>query len=100
MSIALLILGLVLFILLVVVHEFGHFLVARRNGVGIEEFGIFFPPTLWSRNTKNGWKFSINLIPLGGFVRMKGEHDSDTRPGTFGRLRFGLKLKLCWLELG
>jgi regulator of sigma E protease len=94
MSISLLILGLVLFILLVVVHEFGHFLIARRNGVEIEEFGIFFPPTIWSRKTKNGWKFSVNLIPLGGFVKMKGEHDSDTRPHTFGAAPLWAKVKI------
>jgi len=94
MSIGLLILGLVLFVLLVVVHEFGHFIMARRNGVDIEEFGIFFPPTLWSRKTKAGWKFSVNLIPLGGFVKMKGEHDSDTRPHTFGAASLGAKTKI------
>lgn len=94
MSIGLLILGLVLFVLLVVVHEFGHFIIARRNGVDIEEFGIFFPPTLWSRKTKAGWKFSVNLIPLGGFVKMKGEHDSDTRPHTFGAATLGAKTKI------
>jgi len=84
MALGLLILGLFLFIMLVVVHEFGHFIAARRSGVGIEEFGIFFPPKLWSRKTKKGWIFSINLLPLGGFVRLKGEHDADKRPGSFG----------------
>ena len=84
MSVFLLILGLVLFIGLVVAHEFGHFIMARRNGVDIEEFGIFFPPRLYKHKTKGGWDFTINLLPLGGFVKMKGEHDSDTEPGTFG----------------
>ena len=78
MSILLLVLGLFLFIGLVVVHEFGHFIAARRNGVEVEEFGIFFPPRLYKRKTKAGWLFTINLLPLGGFVRLKGEHDSDT----------------------
>lgn len=89
-----------MFILLVVVHEFGHFFVARRNGVQIEEFGIFFPPTIWSRKTKNGWKFSVNLIPLGGFVKMKGEHDSDTRPHTFGAAPLGAKVKIMLAGVG
>jgi regulator of sigma E protease len=100
MSVGLLILGLVLFVLLVVVHEFGHFIVARRNGVEIEEFGIFFPPALWSRHTKNGWKFSINLIPLGGFVKMKGERDSDTRPHTFGAASLWAKTKIMLAGVG
>jgi regulator of sigma E protease len=94
MSLGLLILGLFLFVMLVVVHEFGHFIVARRNGVGIEEFGIFFPPRLWSRKTKNGWIFSINLLPLGGFVRLKGEHDADKRPGSFGAATLKTKVKV------
>lgn len=78
------ILGIVLFIGLVVVHELGHFWVARRNGVEIEEFGIFFPPRLWKKKMKGGWDFTINLLPLGGFVKLKGETDSDKRPGSFG----------------
>jgi len=83
-SVLLLILGLVLFVGLVVVHEFGHFLVARRNGVEVEEFGIGFPPRAWSRTMRSGFLFTINWLPLGGFVKMKGEHDADTRPGSFG----------------
>src|SRR5664279_4348127 len=78
------IIGIVLFIGLVVVHEAGHFWAARRNGVEIEEFGIFFPPRLWKKRMKNGWDFTINLLPLGGFVKLKGENDSDKRPGSFG----------------
>lgn len=84
MGIVLLILGLVLFIGLILVHEWGHFVAARRNGVTVEEYGIFFPPTLYRRRMKGGWVFSVNLLPLGGFVKLKGEHDSDTEPGSFG----------------
>jgi regulator of sigma E protease len=94
MSIALLVVGILLFIGLVVVHEFGHFIAARRNGVEVEEFGIFFPPRLYKRKTKAGWVFTINLIPLGGFVRLKGEHDSDTEPGTFGAATLWVKTKI------
>ncbi len=90
----LLILGLVLFIGLVVLHELGHFWVARRNGVDVEEFGIFFPPALYRRKTKNGWDFTINLLPLGGFVKLKGEYDSDTRPHSFGAATTWVKAKI------
>jgi regulator of sigma E protease len=48
------------------VHEYGHFIAARRNGVEVEEFGIFFPPALYKKKTKDGWVFSVNAIPLGG----------------------------------
>jgi len=90
----LLILGLVLFIGLVVVHELGHFWVARRNGVEVEEFGIFFPPALWRHKTKAGWDFTINLLPLGGFVKLKGEYDADKRPGSFGSATTWVKTKI------
>ncbi len=94
MSVALLIVGILLLIGLVVVHEFGHFIVARRGGVEVEEFGIFFPPRLYKRKTKAGWLFTINALPLGGFVKLKGEHDSDTEPGSFGAASLWIKTKI------
>lgn len=86
--------AIILFIGLVVVHEFGHFIVARRNGVEVEEFGIFFPPRLYKRKMRGGWDFTVNAIPLGGFVKLKGEHDSDTEPGSFGAATLGVKSKI------
>ncbi|HET7059760.1 MAG TPA: M50 family metallopeptidase [Candidatus Saccharimonadales bacterium] len=94
MGIVLLVIGIILFIGLIVVHEWGHFVAARRNGVEAEEFGIFFPPSLYKRKMKSGWLFSINLIPLGGFVKLKGEHDSDTEPGSFGAASTWAKTKI------
>lgn len=79
-----LITGLVLFICLIITHELGHFWTARRSGVEVEEFGIFFPPALYRHKTRGGWDFTFNLLPLGGFVKLKGEHDSDTAEGSFG----------------
>jgi regulator of sigma E protease len=94
MSVLLLVIGIFLFILLVVVHEFGHFIMARRNGVQVEEFGIFFPPRLYSHRTKAGWIFTINLLPLGGFVKLKGEHDTDTVRGSYGASSLLAKSKI------
>ncbi len=94
MSTLLLIIGLILFLGLVVVHEFGHFIMARQGGVEVEEFGIFFPPRLFKRRTKKGWLFTINLLPLGGFVKLKGEHDIDTEPGSFGAASVSTKAKI------
>lgn len=94
MSVLLLIIGLLLFIGLVVVHEFGHFLAARRNGVEVEEFGIGFPPRAWKRDTKKGFIFSLNWLPIGGFVRLKGENDAATAPGSFGAASFSIKTKI------
>jgi len=98
MGIFLLVVGLVLFIALIITHELGHFWLARRNGVEIEEFGIFFPPTLYRHKTKGGWDFTFNLLPLGGFVKLKGEHDSDTAKGSFGAA--GLKAKSKIMSAG
>ncbi len=94
MSVFLLILGIVLFISLILIHEWGHFIAAKRGGVDVEEFGVFFPPRLYKKRMKGGWDFTINLIPLGGFVKMKGETDTDTEPGTFGAADLWTKTKI------
>lgn len=91
MATFLLIVGLGLFLGLVVAHELGHFIMARRGGVKVQEFGIGFPPTLFRRRTRAGWDFTINLLPLGGFVRLKGEHDTDNEAGSFGAASVGTK---------
>lgn len=94
MSIVLLVIGLILFIGLIIVHEYGHFIAARRGGVEVEEFGIFFPPRLYKKRMKGGWDLSINLLPLGGFVKLKGEHDADTEKGSFGAASLRVKTKI------
>jgi len=72
---------LVTFTILVFVHELGHYLVARRNGVRIETFSIGFGPELfgWSDRAGTRWKFSA--IPLGGYVKMFGDADVASSPG-------------------
>jgi regulator of sigma E protease len=94
MAVLLLVIGIFLFIGLIVAHEFGHFIAARRNNVDVEEFGIFFPPTLYKRKMKGGWNFTINALPLGGFVKLKGEHDSDTAHGSFGAASLWAKTQI------
>ena len=92
-----LLLGLLLFVLLIVVHEYGHFLVAKKNGVEVEEFGIGFPPRIGGRKMGKGVfrsYYSLNLLPLGGFVRLKGESDEDKRPGSFGAASLKAKTKI------
>ena len=70
--------------LLVFVHEFGHFIVAKKMGVKVEEFAFGFPPRLWSIK-KGDTTYSINLIPLGGYVKMLGEEDGSNQPDSFNR---------------
>ena len=94
MSVFLLVLGLFLFVCLVIVHEFGHFVAARRNGVDVEEFGLGFPPRAVGRKTKGGYILSLNWLPLGGFVRLKGEHDADKGKGSFGEASLWAKTKI------
>ena len=100
MSIVILVFGLVLFVGLIILHELGHFWVARRNGVVAEEFGIFFPPKLYRHKTRKGWFFSINLLPLGGFVKLRGEHDTDAEPGGFGAAGLWAKIKIMLAGVG
>lgn len=94
MDILLFVLGILLLVGLVVVHEFGHAIAARRNGVVVEEFGIGFPPKAWGRKLKNGTLFTLNWLPLGGFVKLKGEHDSAAGPGTYGGASLWVKTKI------
>jgi regulator of sigma E protease len=97
----------VLLSILVLVHEFGHFWTARRFGVGAEEFGLGFPPRLfgWYRNSAGKGIFfwgnreikdcpttvySFNLIPIGGFVKIKGENGDDPNdPSSFANKTLG-----------
>ena len=73
-------------------HELGHYLAARRNGIEVEEFGIFgFPPRIVKLFTYDGTVFSINAIPLGAFVRMKGEDAADMSPGSFNAASAGAR---------
>lgn len=94
MALGIFMLGLLFFVTLIVLHELGHAVVARRNGVEVEEFGIGFPPRIWGKKLKNGTLLSINWLPLGGFVRLKGEHDAATGPGTYGGASLWAKTKI------
>lgn len=64
--------------ILVLVHEFGHFLMAKKAGLKIEEFGFGFPPRLWGKK-KGETIYSVNLIPFGGFVRILGEDGREEK---------------------
>src|ERR1700738_155543 len=59
---------------LVVLHEYGHFLIARLNGVRVTDFAVGFGPTLlkWT-SPRSGTNYRINLLPIGGYCQMKGE---------------------------
>ena len=105
--------GLFMLVFLVTAHEFGHFLMARRNGVEVEEFGICFPPRAicwrkvdgkWKRIPKSQWKkmpgeglvISLNWLPIGGFCQMKGESAAATEKGSFGAAKYWGKTKILF----
>ena len=67
--------------LLIFVHEFGHFIVCKLTGIQVEEFGFGFPPRALTLFERGGTKFTLNWIPLGGFVRPKGEQDPSVEGG-------------------
>jgi regulator of sigma E protease len=79
---------LLLLSVLVLLHELGHFTAARRAGVIVEEFGFGLPPRAKTLFKRGGTLFSLNWIPFGGFVRLKGENAATERertaPGSFG----------------
>lgn len=82
-----------IFSLLVIAHEFGHFKAARRENVDVEEFGIGFPPKLFGRK-KGKTLFSVNALPIGGFVKLKGEDGITTGKGSFADASYWQKTKI------
>ncbi|HDW7097061.1 TPA: sigma E protease regulator RseP [Yersinia enterocolitica] len=66
--------------ILITVHEFGHFWVARRCGVRVERFSIGFGKALWRRTDRQGTEYVIALIPLGGYVKMLDERVETVAP--------------------
>lgn len=77
--------------LLIFVHELGHFVMAKRAGMRVEEFGFGFPPRIFSIR-RGETRYSINWIPLGGFVKITGEDGGQTAdPKAFGNQSFGAR---------
>ena len=80
-----------IFGLMVIVHEFGHFITAKRAGIRVDEFAIGFPPRLFGIQ-RGETLYSINLLPIGGFVRMPGENGETTdESGRYDPRSFGAK---------
>lgn len=72
---------LVILTVVVFVHEAGHYLVARWNGVKVEVFSIGFGPEIWGWTTKSGTRWRVSALPLGGYVRMFGDADPASASG-------------------
>lgn len=75
----------VILVALIVVHEFGHLIVAKLSGMKVPEFGIGFPPKLWGKKIGDT-EYTVNALPFGGFVKIFGEDDADAAdPRAFAR---------------
>ena len=72
---------LIVLTILVFVHEYGHYWVAKRHGVRVEAFSVGFGPEIWGRNDASGTRWKICAIPLGGYVKMFGEGGDDSEDG-------------------
>jgi regulator of sigma E protease len=92
---------------IVVVHEFGHYITAKKFGVGIKEFSIGMGPAIYQKQKKehrfvffrkskmfpeDEFKFSIRALPIGGFVNLKGEEETSEDPDSFSKLKAWKKL--------
>ncbi len=80
----------VMLIVLVLVHEIGHFVTAKATKVRVEEFGLFFPPRIWGTK-RGGTIYSINSLPIGGFVKLAGEEDPKV-PGSLASKSKGVRI--------
>jgi regulator of sigma E protease len=77
------VMALIIFSVLVIVHEFGHFLLAKKNGITVTEFSVGMGPRLLSREWK-GTRYSLKLLPFGGSCMMVGEDEESEEEGAFG----------------
>jgi RIP metalloprotease rseP len=69
---------------LILIHETGHFVVAKLCKVRVNEFAIGFGPTIWKKQGKET-KYALRLIPLGGFISMEGEEELSDKEGSFSK---------------
>ncbi|CAN5492264.1 M50 family metallopeptidase [soil metagenome] len=83
---------LVILVTLVVIHEFGHFITARLTGVRVHEFGIGFPPRALVIGRDRETEYTLNWLPIGGFVRLEGEEGESDDPRSFVRQGLGKRL--------
>ena len=83
--------AILLFGLLVLVHEFGHFLTAKLSGVQVNEFSLFMGPAIWKKQ-KGETLYSLRCIPIGGYCAMEGEDGDSDNPRAFGRAKVWKRL--------
>ena len=83
--------AILLFSLLIFVHELGHFAAAKLSGVQVNEFSMFMGPLLWSKQIGET-TYSLRLIPIGGFCAMEGEDGGSDNPRSFNKAAWWKRL--------
>ncbi len=84
--------AILIFGLLIAVHELGHFLAARLCGVTVHEFSIGMGPAIWQREGKSGTKYALRALPIGGFCALEGEEEDSDDPGSLNNRGFFQKV--------
>ncbi|MDO5519735.1 MAG: RIP metalloprotease RseP [bacterium] len=84
MSIVKILIALLVFSVIVIIHELGHFLLAKKNGITVTEFSLGMGPRLLSHQGKET-RYSVKLLPLGGSCMMLGEDETSDDPGAFNK---------------
>ena len=77
------VIAILVFMIIIVVHEYGHFLAARACGVYVEEFAVGMGPKILGHTSKKGTLYAWRLFPIGGFCRMRGEEEEVAEEGSF-----------------
>lgn len=85
-TIALIVIGVLLFELIIFIHEFGHFITAKKSGVKVNEFSLGMGPKLFSFG-KGETKYSLRLFPIGGYCAMEGEDEDSPEPRAFNNAK-------------
>ena len=85
-NIALIIIGVLLFELIIFIHEFGHFITAKKSGIKVNEFSLGMGPKIFSFG-KGETKYSLRIFPIGGFCAMEGEDEESPEPRAFNNAK-------------
>lgn len=78
-------------VFLILIHEFSHFLAAKKSKIKVLEFGVFLPPRIF-KVRRGETIYSLNLIPLGGFVKLEGEEKESEKEGSFSRAKLSKRI--------
>lgn len=85
--------SIIIFLLVILIHEFGHFIVAKMNGVSVLEFSIGMGPKLFQRES-NGTLYSLRVLPVGGYCQLEGEDEENDSPNSLNNKSPLVRLKV------